>query len=148
MWALLAIVLIAVAAPETHGILAAHVEAERAVSPGPSWNLAECNRQSTRLTPRLNARPLSCQHADGVLVGCSSCPSVAQALLARLPSRGGAKEGLQQQALGKGGEKKRSTTLTAVHKSVAGNLVAWAAIVVGALMCSRTKLKDEEGARY
>lgn len=151
MQALIAVVLIAVGAPQTHGILVAHVEAERAVSPSPSLNLAECNRQSPRLTPPLNARSLSCQHRDVNLTG-SSCPSAAQILLARLPSRGGANEGVQQQAsLEKGGEKQRdtlpkSTTLT--HKSIAGNLAIWAAIVGGALMCSRAKLKDEEGARY
>lgn len=155
MQALLAVVLIAVAASQAHGILAAHVEAERAVSPSPSLNLAECNRQSPRLTPRLKARSLSCQHRDRNLVGCS-CPSAAQVLLARFPSRGGAKEGVQQEAsLGKGGEKKRDTlprsttqAVTAVHKSVAGNLVTWAAIVGGALVCSRTKLKNEEGVIY
>lgn len=153
MQALLAVVLVAVAAPQTHGIFVARVEAERAVSPSPSLNLAECNRQSSRLTPPLNARSLSYQHRDAHFAGCS-CPSTAQVLLARLPSRGGAKEGVQQQAsLEKGGEKKgdtlpRSSTLTAVHKSIAGNLVTWAAIVGGAVMCSRTKLKDEEGTIY
>ena len=149
MRALLAVVLTAVAAPQTHGIPAAHVEAERAISPSQSLNLAECNRQSPRLTPQLNARPVSFQHRDGSLVRCS-CQSAAEVLLGRLPSRGGTKEGLQQQAsLRKGGEAlPRSTTLTAVHKSVAGNLVMWTAIVGGVLLCSRTKLKDEEGARY
>lgn len=145
MRALLAVVLIAVAAPETSGIQPTR---EGAVSACPSLNPAERRRQSPRLTPRPSARPLSL-HQDGVILG-SSCPSAAQDLLARLPSRGEANKGLQQL---RGGEKNReslprSTTPSAVHKSVAGNLAAWTVILGAALICSRTKLKDEEGARY